>query len=295
MGAIKVKKEFNKFLGVDVADLNGNGLAEIFVTNHAGPELKSFVLEQSAGQTRFGKVWSNVNLYFRVIQAYGSPPQLLAQRPGFNEPFQPGIFRIHHKNGEYVRGERLKMESYLERETTVYGFARGDTTFDQSIENIVLDKNYNLRVYSSDGKLLVKSDDYYGHDPRLIEVGLKKDYVLGESTNPDRPKPERYKGRLLLVEHHGRRFLLVPKNHRFGGSLLESMVVINNSNVAFLAVNKEGLEKVFETKKQNGYLAAFQVVDAGASRKQVHAAIVSDKGGALKDDKVTTLYIYDWR
>ena len=73
---------------------------------------------------------------------------------------------------------------------------------------------------------------------------------------------------------------------------MESLVVINNSSLVFFAVSKEGLEKVHETKKQTGYLAAFQVVDA-ESGKQVHVANVSTQG-FLSGKTVSTIYTYSW-
>jgi hypothetical protein len=73
------------------------------------------------------------------------------------------------------------------------------------------------------------------------------------------------------------------------------LVIVNDSSLVFLAVSEEGLEKVYETKKQLGYLAAFQVVDAGkGSGKQVHVATISKRGGFLTRETVSTVYTYSW-
>ena len=42
---VKTRKSINHFLGVDVADINGNGRDEIFVTNQTDDKLSSFALE----------------------------------------------------------------------------------------------------------------------------------------------------------------------------------------------------------------------------------------------------------
>ena len=34
-----------------------------------------------------------------------------------------------------------------------------------------------MRVYSQNGDLIVKSDEYFGHDPRLIDVGVVEDIL----------------------------------------------------------------------------------------------------------------------
>ena len=175
----------------------------------------------------------------------------------------------------------------------LYGLALGRLTPSKSKETIFLDTDYKLKVYSPGGRLLVSSDEYFGHDPRLIEVRVH-DVVDGLSNRPEESQPVRFKGRLQLVKHKARKFLLLPKNHRTGGSLLESMVIIKGSSLIFFAVSEEGLEKVHETKKQLGYLAAFQVVDAEkGSGKQVHVASVSTQG-FLSGKTVSTIYTYSW-
>ncbi|MEK9628615.1 MAG: hypothetical protein VW455_06300, partial [Nitrospinota bacterium] len=112
------------------------------------------------------------------------------------------------------------------------------------------------RVYAPNGKVVVKSDEYYGHDPRLVDVGVVDDIGTGDVLG----KPVRYKSRLQFVKNGRRRFLVLPKNYTAGNGLLSRLVIVNNSGVAILGVNREGFERYFESNKQKGYLAAFKVV-----------------------------------
>jgi hypothetical protein len=111
--------------------------------------------------------------------------------------------------------------------------------------------------------VIVKSDAYYGHDPRFIEVGVV-DEGLGNLTNGSdnvgREEPVRYKGRLQFVKNGDRRFLVLPKNYETGNGLLSQSVIVNNSGLVILGLNREGFEKVLESNKQKGFLAAFRVV-----------------------------------
>jgi hypothetical protein len=96
----------------------------------------------------------------------------------------------------------------------------------------------------------------------------------------------------LLLEQQGKsRFLIVPKNHRFGGTLLGRTIVVNNCNLVILKIGKEGLEKIFETKKQKGYLAAYQV-EGNSNPRRIHVATV-DKG-SFGRRAVSTMYSYNW-
>jgi hypothetical protein len=294
VGQVTLREGNNKFLSVDVADINGNGRDEIFVTNSQGDTLSSFVLEVVPGKKGLTRIWENVNRYFRVLRDFDGPPLLISQTPGYERPFKEGIQIIHHKNGGYQVKSKLSLSVGDYRDLTLYGLALGGITPSKSKETIFLDKNYHLRVYSPGGRLLVSSNEYFGHDPRIIEVGLKEQVAGTFIDYPDAPQPVRFKGRLQLIQHNARKYLFVPRNHR-KGSFLSKLVIVKNSSLVVLGITPEGLEKTYETKKQRGYLAAYQVVDtAGKSPKQVHVASVADHGGFLGSKKISTIYTYDW-
>ena len=294
VGQVKLQEGVHKFLSVDVADINGNGRDEIFVTDSLGDSLSSFVLEAVPGKRGLTPIWENVNRYFRVLRDFDNPPLLISQRPGYERPFKPGIQKMHPISGGYSVESELSPSVGDYQDLTLYGLALGGITPSKSKETIFLDNNYHLRVYSPGGRLLVSSNEYFGHDPRLIEVGLK-DQVDGTFIDyPDAPQPIRFKGKLQLIQHNAQKFLLVPKNHRTG-SFLSKLVIVKNSSLVILSITPEGLVKAYETKKQRGYLAAFQVADAVTQgQKEVHVAHVADHGGFLNKKKISTIYTYIW-
>ena len=294
IGQVKLQVGVHRFLSVDVADINGNGRDEIFVTNSLGDSLSSFVLEAVPGKKGLTRIWENANRYFRVLRDFDGPPLLISQRPGFEKPFQPGIQKMHPVSGGYSEESELPLKIGDYREMILYGLAFGQVTSAKGKETIFLDSDYHLRVYSPGGRLLVSSDEYFGHDPRIIEVGLKEQVAGTFIDYPDAPQPVRFKGRLQLIQHNAQKYLLVPKNHRTG-SFLSQLVIVKNSSLVVLGVNREGLKKIYETKKQRGYLTAFQVVDTADKRqKQVHVAHVADHGGFLGSKKISTIYTYAW-
>ena len=243
VGQVKLKKGVHQFLSVDVADINGNGRDEIFVTNSLGDNLSSFVLEVVPGKRGLTPVWEKVNRYFRVLRDFDNPPVLISQRPGYERPFQPGIQKMRSVKGGYSVESEISPLVGDYQDLILYGLALGRVTPSNSKETIFLDNNYHLRVYSPGGRLLVSSNEYFGHDPRLIEVGLKEQVAGTFIDYPDAPQPVRFKGRLQLVQHNARKFLLVPKNHRTG-SFLSKLVIVNNSSLVLLGITPEGFEKV---------------------------------------------------
>ncbi len=287
---VKTPKGRNYFLGVDVGDINGNGRDEIFVTNQNGSELDSFVVEFLPGSKAPKHIWKNVDLYFRVIHPYDSKPTLLAQSSGFQDPFNGPIKTMKYQGNRYADGKELKMPSIYGTEFIIYGMTQTDLNGSGLADTILLDKEYHLRVYSAKGRMVVKSSDYYGHDPRMIDVGVQED-IAGIVTQGE---PARFRGRLELVKTDKGQFLLLPRNHMVGGGVLARTVIVENCNLVVLGITKEGFEKVFETKKQRGYLSAYQVMNfPDSSNKQVHVATVVSAG--LLGKETSTIYTYDWQ
>ena len=287
---VKTPKGRNYFLGVDVGDINGNGRDEIFITNQNGSALDSFVVEFLPGSKAPKYIWKNINLYFRIIHPYDSRPTLLAQSSGFQDPFNGPIKTIQYGNNRYSEGRELKMPSVYGTEFIIYGLIQTDLNANGLSDTILLDKEYHLRVYSAKGRMIVKSSDYYGHDPRLIDVGVQEDVAVDVTQG----SPTRFRGRLELVKTSKGKFILVPRNHTFGGRILARTTIVENCNLVVLGINREGFKKVFETKKQRGYLSAYQIMSLpDSSNKQVHVASVTAAGLFGKESSI--IYTYDWQ
>lgn len=252
---VKTNKTANHFLTVDVADINGNGRDEIFVTNKVGSKLESFALEAKRKKKGFHYVWKDVNLHFRVIRPMGKKPVLMSQSPGFQDTFQGPIKEVLFKNGKYQQGQKLNTPDIYGNHFIVYGLTQQDLNRDGDAETVILDNSYHLRVYSSKGRLVVKSTDYYGHDPRMIEIGVQEDAGgVRQGTSA------RFKGRLEFAKIGNDRYLVLPINQTLGGGLLSKLVIVENSGLAMLRLTGEGFDKAFESSKQKGFMAASRVV-----------------------------------
>ena len=178
---MRTQRGINQLIGVDVGDINGNGRDEIFVTSWKGDKLESFALERQVRKKRLEYVWKDVNLYFRIIRPFGQKPILLSQSPGFEIPFIGPIKKVVFKNSRYFQGSKLNTPDIYGIHYILYGLTQANLDGCRIKETVILDNNYHLRVYSPNGKVLVKSDVYYGHDPRFIEVGVV-DEELGNLT-----------------------------------------------------------------------------------------------------------------
>ncbi|MBT5469154.1 MAG: VCBS repeat-containing protein [Nitrospina sp.] len=293
LGQMRTDKAINHFMGVDVGDINGNGRDEIFVTNRMGDKLSSFALESKRGKKGFNHVWKDANLYFRIIRPFGAKPTLLSQSPGYDNPFLGPIKKVVYKNRRYLQGRKLNTPDVHSTHFILYGLTQADLSGNKIKDTVVLDNSYHLRVYSPNGRVVVKSDDYYGHDPRLIDIGVKED-IVGVVQQGE---PVRYKSRLQFVKNGSQRFLVLPKNYTIGEGFLNRLIIVENSGLAVLGVNREGFEKVFESNKQKGFLGAFRVVPRkGNAGADVHI-LRTEKSFAVSDASsgTSTFSTYFWK
>ena len=195
----RAENENHQFLAVDVGDINQNGRDEIFVTDQLGDSLSSFVLEADPGKKRLKKTWDKVNLYFRIIHPFGTRPTLLTQAPGYNDPFHGPIRKVIYRKGRYSPGKKLNLPSIHGMQFILYGLTLanidGGGKRRGKDEIILLDKDAHLRVYNLSGRVLVQSNEYYGHDPRSIDVGVRVS-IEGVAQEGE---PVQYRGRLSFI------------------------------------------------------------------------------------------------
>ena len=243
------------------------------------------------GKKRLQKTWDEVNMYFRIIHPFGIKPTLLAQAPGSRGPFHGPISKITHRKGHYKARSKLKLPEIHGVNFILYGFTSTDINGDGKNEAVVLDENYHLRVYSASGRTLVKSDEYYGADPRVMDLGVIED--AGEVVQEG--DPVSFRGRLQFVLQNKKRYLLLPKNSSSGGSLTPGLMLDTHGSVSFLSLDKEGFQKAFEIKRQKGYLAAYSTLKAQKNTpKSLHMATV-EMGGDRGGKTTSMIYTYFWR
>ena len=195
-------------------------------------------------------------------------------------------------------GSKLNTPDIYGKFFNLYGLTQTDLSGNKIKDTIILDDKYHLRVYSPEGRVIVKSDEYYGHDPRFIDVGVVEEFggLASGSSNITRAKAVRYKSRLQFVKNGSLRFLVLPKNYVAGNGMLEQLVVVENSGLAILRVNREGFERVFESSKQKGYLGAFRVVPRkGSAGADVYILRIDKDYFSDTTPMTSTFSTYYWK
>ena len=147
----------NTAIRVDVADINQNGRAEIFVTNlyNDKTQLKSYVLEWDG--SKLVKIVQDANWYFRVMTVPGKKAVLLGQRRGITELFLKGIHIMEWMNGTYSESSLADVPRGL----LLYAFSSGNATNEGKEMTVALKSDLRLRVFDKSGDMEWTSKDKF--------------------------------------------------------------------------------------------------------------------------------------
>ncbi|MBI3989989.1 MAG: VCBS repeat-containing protein [candidate division NC10 bacterium] len=272
-------------IGLDAADINGNGRAELFVTNFLGDRLSSFVLEMTK-KGQMERLWEKVNLFFRVLPlGEGGAKQLYGQPFGVRSPFDQSIHRYswgrkgifgYLKGKQYVQGPPLGVP----RGFSLYGLTLADLNGDGREEILAVETGDTFKVYDLNGRLLHETSDGIGGSDTLVQF---KPAGKPPSDTPDATQAVPIQGRILVRPSTDglSPMILVWHNMPSINSLPQDISRFHNKGkIVALRWNGAGLEKLWETRELRGYIADYAVGELGGERAQ-HLVIVvvqTDKG-----------------
>jgi hypothetical protein len=245
-------KRNQKFIAVDVADVNGNGRAEIFVTSVKMPAqiLDSFVVEWDG--TGFGTVSEGDPRYYRVINMPDRGPVLLGQKARREDIFVPGVDELAWRNGEYGAAERLT----LPKGVNIFGFAIGDVMNNGEQMIAAYDVGDHILLYNQSGEEQWKSDDKYGGSMNYLEHGSTSDDLKDRLYLPQR---------IFIgdVDGDGKNEVIVSSNKGALGRMMVHFRKFSSGQIESLAWNDLGLTLTLNrhTPKVSGHISDYAIGD----------------------------------
>lgn len=269
------KKEKNKdLIYLDLADLNNDGKAELYVTNVWNGKLKSYVLEYRDGA--YKKIWEDIPLYLRIVKLPVKGPTLITQELSRRESFQ-GVISTYERSGDtYKPGVPLNTPKGVE----IFGFGIGDIDEDGKYETVVLDDDDFIVIYDDAGKVKWKSTERYGGFKSAFEH-QKLDQPVGEETKVT------VKGRVLVTDLDGDDKLEIAVIRNVPVSYyLRRFKVFQAGEIHALRWENGKLEGKWKIKDVEGYIPDFTVGDiANDGRRNV--AVLA--GTSVKEVKLESL------
>ena len=268
-----------RFFWVDVADVNANGRAEIFVSsvNLNSGNLDSFVLEWNGKD--FETIAERQKWYFRVLEMPGRGPVLLGQKMGVEKLFFPGIYEMTWRNGAYEEVEQLS----LPKSITLFEFSQGDVMNNGSETVVAMDSDDRLQILTPSGKKEWKSDEHYGGS---------ENYILD---SPQSAKRTFLPQRIFITDlnQNGKIEVTVIKNYSFTGVMLKNYRSFSSGQFVSLSWDGFGLSENWHTNKISGYFADSAIGDMdNDGEPELVAAVVSRREGVIEKAR-SALIIYE--
>jgi TolB-like protein len=290
-------KSYDNYISVDVADINKNGVKEIFVTSLNDTLLTSFVLEFKDG--KYVKIASDVRWFLRVIDTPSGIPMLLGQDYGFDKPFDTPIYEIVWRDGKYVPDQKMKIPLGL----SIYGLAIDNVGSGGGEKIIALDELDYLCIFEKTNKPLSRIFTFGFSNDDLI---WRSDDVFGGSNNYfeniDKKKPEENEKsayinlRILTFDTNkdGKKEIIIVRNLSSVGRVFKHLKLFTSSEIYNLEWDGIGMAENWRTKKINGYVAdyCFKDIDNDGKPKLVLALVLS-VGASLRDKSVIVVYELD--
>ena len=246
----------DNYISLDVADINQNGWAEIFVTNHLNEDriLSSFVLEWNGKE--FKKITSGDRWYYRVLKEDGKEPVLMGQKRGIDYAFSSRVNKMKWQGGEYVSVERIK----LPKGTTVYGFTFGDVMNNGQNHLLTFADSSKLKLFDPQGREIWTSKDRYGGSNIYVEYPMDFAASIGDHKEMDRYYlPQRIF--VADVDQDGKKEVVAIKNQDVAGRLIRRFRFFESGLIEGLIWDQIGLRQIWTTREFSGPIMDFDIAD----------------------------------
>jgi len=262
LNSLKDFGQNERIVAIDTADLDGDGIYELYVTIFHGEELSSRVyLIENDG---FRRIAASLPYFFRAMSLKGGTKKVYAQEMGREDDYYGDLYEVV-KNGDTFKYEnQLK----LPRFANIFNCNQISDQKGESLFIVIHPDNY-LIVYDSKGEILWKgSDKYGGSENFFLRDNSQNERVTGSKLRKS------FLEQRITVTRSGD--IIIPKNEGFF-VLGDSRSFTKNSIYAF-RWNGASLDELWHTKLSQNYLSDY-LYDEGM--KELLLAEVVKKEGMI--------------
>ncbi len=270
-GEIKGEK-YHSYLSIDVADVNKNGTAEIYISceNSISGSLSSFVIEWDGKQ--FSPIIQDQNWYFQVVRTEKGN-QLLGQKKGVSDAYMNEIYELAWKDTTLVMGSKKSLPGDIMVFSVSNGFTGQNKDFVAAF-----DSSDRLIMIRETGSVAWKSDVPYGGRERFVKT--VEDNQKNEGERFYLPQ------RTFLIEIEEKPIVIVPFNDSSSGRFFQKFRSYSNSRFLLFAWDGMGLSMSRRSQDLSGYISDFCVADVNNDdRKELIYALVTDRESAFRNGK----------
>jgi hypothetical protein len=255
------EKSHNRFIRVDAADINQNGIAEIFITNYIPIQKRpqSFVLEWNG--TAYEKISEKTEWYYRVTHHASKGAILLGQKVASDKNmdsgkdikdalFEKGVYQLQWQDNAY----QPSVLQNLPGDLTIYGYVSGDVANKNQDKIVALSNSGYLTVMDLKGEKEWESDKPYGGSTIFFEIT--------DPYNSERQEYYYLPQRIYLTDFDkdSTNEIIVVKNQDAARALSHSKF-FKEGSIECLAYDDIGMQLKWQTRKISGYICDYVIGD----------------------------------
>jgi TolB-like protein len=275
----------HRIVALDIADINGNGYPEIFVTSLSIllDGLQSFVVEYNG--TDYVTRVDNQHYYYRVMDGADGSRMLMGQRTG-KDPFDGPAYIMQADGTGYARQKEIR----LPRNTSVLSLAKGPVTTESGDEYVMINRFGRLVVTNDSGTAEWESSEKYG--------GTAHVWLLPQN-DPDGSYRERVYIHPRLQFHNmtddEKPEIVAVQNNEFGGGAVGRYKRFKEGSIQVLSWNGIALAPLFQTHALQGWISDFAIADIDADGKDelIVSVVTQTKLAILSKDKASSIISYE--
>jgi TolB-like protein len=239
------------FLSVDLADVNRNNKAEIFISSHGkiSERPESFIYEHQDGSLL--QIANRTRWYYRVLNDHKGLPMLIAQKKLIKQPFAEKIHIMGLENGKYT-GVDTVTPPYA---NTIYDMAFTKNAQTDKRLFVGYDRRGEITARSDDGQILWESGEPFGGSLNYIEYTNRQDQ---ETVRTYIAK------RILLADTdgNGQQEMIAIRNVNSSPAWMTKFRRYKQGYIACLEWDASGtLQSKWKTDSERGYISDIALAD----------------------------------
>ena len=241
----------SNYIYVSVADLDGNGRAEIYVSNLT-QTVSSLVLEWDGG--KFKEISTGENWLFRVVDLPGKGKTLIGQNRGVEGTYRGKVQILARKGSDFISTGPLNLPRY----GNVFNFVQNDLTGKALTYTTMLGPYEHLLVYGPKGERLWKSDAYFGGTLTFMEyMDPDINRMVHTAVRVFIPSP------IFLVDMNddGKQEVVVCQNKSKVGRIFGDIRWFGSGKVLFMDWDGAALTSQWTSQKLSGTVVGYQIAD----------------------------------
>ncbi|MDA8122550.1 MAG: VCBS repeat-containing protein [Deltaproteobacteria bacterium] len=261
------KHEWNNshlFLSVETVDIDGDGRAEIVVTDLVGDRVNSFVLKYKGDVLE--PVAQEIPFYIISLEDGKGGRRLAGQRRGISEPFLREITYLKWDGKTLVPDGDVPVKVAA----GIFGLA----AFPGDAENrfLYIDEDEHLRILNPNGKTAYKTKEYYSGAVHLFTWGTETRSNIG----PDR---HYIRGRIVPVTTEGKSPLFLIRQSK-GNVLFRDTRTFEWSRLLYVSWAGDGFAEKGASDRIDNLMTDFTVLGSGRPGPGTRVAVTTIESNA---------------